>query len=124
MSRNPISKAGDKDSLSLNDLEKKILVHILKYGPDNSWLMSRRLLGISGWRPTYSEDEIEKACMHLENLGLLQKYNGSLKWLPTSSIKPWLKFKQRNRDKKPKGIYYDLTKEGKKVAKRLKESIA
>jgi|ECHnycMinimDraft_1075156.scaffolds.fasta_scaffold00016_15 hypothetical protein len=124
MSRNPISKAGDKDSLSLNDLEKKILVHILKYGPDNSWLMSRRLLGISGWRPTYNEDEIEKACMHLENLGLLQKYNGSLKWLPTSSIKPWLKFKQRNRDKKPKGIYYDLTKEGKKVAKRLKESIA
>jgi len=55
MSKNHTSKVGDKESL-LNDLEKKILVHILKYGPDNPWLMARRLLGISGWRPTYSED--------------------------------------------------------------------
>ncbi|MDP8023251.1 MAG: hypothetical protein ACP5LF_02880 [Nitrososphaeria archaeon] len=115
-------KAGDKKEINLTDLEKKILVHILKYGPDNAWLMARRLLGISGWRPSYSEDEIEAACLHLESLGLLQKYNGSLKWLPTSSIKPWIKFKQRNRDKKPKGIYFDLTKEGKKLAKQFKNS--
>ncbi|MCI4459756.1 MAG: hypothetical protein JHC13_02505 [Acidilobus sp.] len=37
--------------MELSDLEKKILVHIYRYGPDTPWLMARRLLGRSGWAP-------------------------------------------------------------------------
>jgi hypothetical protein len=39
------------EALELSDLEKKILVHIYRYGPDTPWLMARRLLGRSGWAP-------------------------------------------------------------------------
>lgn len=116
-------KAGSEGNAQLTELEKKILVHILVFGPDNAWLMARRLLGRAGWAPAYDEKEIEEACLRLEELGLLERYNGSLKWLPTSSVKPWIKFKQRNKDAKPKGIYFQLTKEGKKIAKELKKEV-
>ena len=103
----------------LSGLEKKILVHIYKYGPDNPWYMARRLLGSSGWAPTYSEEEIEKACERLEKMGLLQRFKGSLKREVTSSIKPWLKVKAREMGHKPSGVYYDLTKEGKRISSAL-----
>jgi DNA-binding MarR family transcriptional regulator len=114
-------KAGSEPNRELSELEKMILVHIYKYGPDSPWLLARRLMGTSGWVPKYDEDEMERACRRLEEMGLLERYTGSLKWLPTSSIKPWLKFKQRNRDVKPHGVYYQLTKEGRRLAKTLKK---
>jgi len=104
---------------NLSELEKKILVHIYKYGPDNPWYMARRLLGESGWAPKYNEDEIDKACRKLEDEGFLQRFQGALKRSVTSSVKPWLKVKAKELDHKPKGIYYDLTKKGKKVASDL-----
>jgi len=39
--------------MELSDLEKKILIHIYKYGPDTPWLMARRLLGEHGWAGPY-----------------------------------------------------------------------
>ncbi|WP_243675512.1 hypothetical protein [Vulcanisaeta distributa] len=64
------------------------------------------------------EDEVERAVQHLVQLGLLQEFRGgSLKGKVTSSVKPWLKVKQRNPERRGRGgIYYDLTKMGKKVA--------
>jgi len=103
----------------LTDLMKKILIHIYKYGPDNSWYMARRLLGESGYTPKFDEDEIEINCKKLKEMGLLTVYNGSLKRSVTSSVKPWLKVKAKETGAKPKGVYYDLTKKGRKIASQL-----
>jgi hypothetical protein len=103
----------------LNDLMKKILMHIYKFGPDNPWYMARRLMGESGWAPKYSEDEIDSTCRELEKMGYLIRFQGALKRSVTSSVKPWLKVKARELDHKPKGIYYDLSKEGRRVASQL-----
>lgn len=100
----------------LSDLELKILAHIYHYGPDTPWLLARRLLGAAGWRPIVPEDEVEKAVNHLVSLGLLQEFKGTLKGRVTSSVKPWLKVKQHNPERRGRGIYYDLTKIGRKVA--------
>ncbi len=103
----------------LSELMKLILIHIYKYGPDNPWYMARRLLGESGWAPKYDEYEIEKACKELEKMKLLTPFNGQLKRRATSSVKPWLKVKAKMYDRKPAGVYYDLTKEGRKLASEL-----
>jgi hypothetical protein len=105
--------------MELSDLEKRILIHIYKYGPDTPWLMARRLLGEHGWAPKYDEGEIETACTRLEEAGLLTRFKGSLKRSVTSSVKPWLKVKAKEMGHKPSGVYYDLTKEGRKLAERL-----
>jgi DNA-binding MarR family transcriptional regulator len=103
----------------LSELEMKILAHIYHYGPDTPWLLARRLLGAAGWRPIVPEDEVERAVQHLVQLGLLQEFRGSLKGRVTSSVKPWLKVKQRNPERRGRGIYYDLTKIGRKVASEV-----
>ncbi len=104
----------------LDELEASIVIHIYKFGPDTPWLMARRMLGNSGWAPRLNEDQIATKCKEMENIGILARYNGNLKWRPTSSIKPWLKFKVRNRDLKPHGIYFDLTKKGRRIAANIK----
>ncbi|MBP1449597.1 MAG: DUF2250 domain-containing protein [Thermoproteus sp.] len=104
---------------TLSELEKKILAHIYAYGPDTPWLMARRLLGASGWRPVVPEEEVEAACRRLEEMGLLGRYLGNLKGRVTSSIKPWLKVKQRNPERRDSGVYYDLTKDGRRAAGEL-----
>ncbi len=110
----------------LSELEKLILAHIYKYGPDTPWLMARRLMGSSGWAPKYDEDAIEEACRRLESMGLLARIQGPLKRSVTSSVKPWLKVKARESGAKPPGIYYDLTRKGRRVAsgiyKELRDS--
>ncbi|BCU67733.1 hypothetical protein HS7_11700 [Sulfolobales archaeon HS-7] len=103
----------------MDDLAKSILIHIYKYGPDSPWYMARRLNGKSGYSPVYDEEAIEKVCKQLVDLGYLEVFRGQLKRSPTSSVKPWLKVKARMMDGKPKGVYYQLTKEGKKVASKL-----
>ncbi|WP_069808332.1 hypothetical protein [Vulcanisaeta thermophila] len=99
-----------------SDLEMKILARIYHYGPDTPWLLARRPLSATGWRSIVPEDEVERAVNHLVSLGLLQEFRGSLKGRVTSSVKPWLKVKQRNPERRGRGIYYDLTKLGRKVA--------
>jgi hypothetical protein len=69
--------------------------------------------------PKYDEDEIEMECTRLEEAGLLTRFKGSLKRSVTSSIKPWLKVKAKEMGHKPSGVYYDLTKEGRKLAEKL-----
>ncbi|MDG6930600.1 MAG: hypothetical protein JRN10_05110, partial [Nitrososphaerota archaeon] len=100
-----------------------IIIHIYKFGPDTPWLMARRMLGNSGWAPKLDEDQIAARCIRMENMGILARYGGNLKWKPTSSIKPWLKFKVRNRDLKPRGIYFNLTKKGKRIAVYMKKIV-
>ncbi len=100
----------------LSDLEKRILAHIYKYGPDTPWLMSRRLLGRAGWSPLVPPEEVEAACQRLEAAGLLQRFRGNLKGRVTSSLKPWLKVKQKNPEHKGRGVYYELTREGRRIA--------
>jgi len=46
-----------------------------------------------------------------------------LKEVRTSSIKPWLKVKARELDHKPSGVYYELTKEGRKMASTIYKSM-
>lgn len=104
------------DEVQLSDLEKKILAHLYKYGPDTPWLLARRLLGAAGWKPIIPENEVEDAVRHLVQLGLVEEYKGSLKGMVTSSVKPWLKVKQRNPERRGRGVYYYLTKQGKRVA--------
>lgn len=111
----------DQTEKKLDELEIAIITHIYKFGPDTPWLMARRMLGSSGWAPKLDEDKIAEKCRELEGAGILSRYNGNLKWRPTSSIKPWLKFKVRNRDLKPRGIYFDLTKKGRRVAAEIKK---
>ena len=36
----------------------------------------------------------------------------------TSSIKPWLKVKVKEMNHKPSDVYYDLTKDGRKLAEK------
>ncbi len=103
----------------MDELQKKVLVHIYRFGPDTPWLMARRLLGESGWVPSYDELSLEEACKMLQARGYLTTYQGPLKRSVTSSIKPWLKVKSREMGHKPKGIYYTLTKEGKRMASCL-----
>ncbi len=103
----------------LNELDKMILVHIYRFGPDNPWYMARRLMGLSGWSPHFDQDQIEAECDRLERLGLLTRFKGQLKRELTSSVKPWLKFKSREMGHKPSGVYYDLTKEGRRVASSI-----
>jgi len=100
----------------LNTIEKYILVHIYKFGPDNPWLMAHRLLGNYGYVAKYDPDEIDKYCKVLKDEGLLVVYKGDLKMKLTSSIKPWLKVKSKEMKHRPQGIYYDLSKEGRKLA--------
>jgi len=59
------------------------------------------------------------ACTKLDEAGLLTRFKGSLKRSVTSSIKPWLKVKAKEIVHKPSGVYYDLTKEGRKLAEKL-----
>ncbi|WP_010901207.1 hypothetical protein [Thermoplasma acidophilum] len=107
----------------LGDLCKSILIHIYKYGPDSPKYMSHRLLGASGWAPKYDQEELKRACKKMESMRLLTIFNGPLKRSPTSSVKPWIKIKAREINYKPAGIYYDLTKEGRRMASQLyKES--
>lgn len=111
---------GSRDAVggpTLSELEKKILAHIYAYGPDTPWLMARRLLGASGWRPVAPEEEVGSACRRLEEMGLLGRYLGNLKGRVTSSIKPWLKVKQRNPERRGSDVY--STKEGRRVAGEL-----
>ncbi len=103
----------------MEDLREKILLHIYKFGPDTPWLMARRLLGNSGWAPSYDESSIEEACRQLEDGGYLVRYEGPLKRSVTSSIKPWLKVKSREMGGKPKGTYYTLTKKGRRLASAM-----
>ncbi|MEL9969554.1 MAG: hypothetical protein QXR57_02805 [Metallosphaera sp.] len=107
----------------MSELQKLILAHIYKFGPDNPWYMSRRLMGNSGWAPKYDPDEVERACYELEQKKLLVRFQGSLKRSVTSSVKPWLKVKAKEMGTKPKGIYYDLTKEGRKIASQLAKDL-
>ncbi len=106
--------------LSLNGLERLILLHLYVYGPDTPKLMARRLLGS---RTRHSVDEVEAACEALEEKGLIQRYRGSLKGSPTSSIKPWIKIRAKW-DSKARGVYYDLTKKGKETAKAIRPAAA
>jgi hypothetical protein len=109
--------------VELDELCRLILVHIYKFGPDSPWYMARRLMGTSGWAPKYNESDVERACQELEKVGLLTRYKGSLKRSVTSSIKPWLKVKARELDHKPSGVYYELTKEGRKMASTIYKSM-
>jgi hypothetical protein len=122
MSGNMIGKTSKiEEEGKLDELEEAIVVHIYRFGPDTPWLMPRRMLGNSGWKPKIDEDQIIDRCRRMESMGLLERYDGNLKWRATSSIKPWLKFKVRNRDLKPRGIYFDLTKKGRRVAVKIKK---
>ncbi|MGC9071353.1 MAG: hypothetical protein ACP5HK_01450 [Acidilobus sp.] len=104
---------------SLSGLEKIILVHIYRYGPDSPWMIARRALGLWGPIPKLDELAVDEACQRLINRGLLRPYKGPLKGLPTSSVKPWLKVKVKRADRPVRGLYCELTKEGKRLASEL-----
>ncbi|WP_243681192.1 hypothetical protein [Vulcanisaeta souniana] len=54
------------------------------------------------------------------NWAYYRSSGGSLKGKVTSSVKPWLKVKQHNPERRGRGgIYYELTKVGKKVASEV-----
>jgi len=107
----------------LTQLQKQLLVHLAKFGPDTPWLISRRLLGASGWSKKVDEALVESSLLALQSAGLVDRHNKKLKMMPTSSIKPWMKLKQKNRDNRPRGIYYTLTRKGRLLASELKHEL-
>ena len=105
----------------LNEIERIVLIHIYRYGPDSPWLIARRALGgIVG--ANLDDMAVEQACRRLMELGLLAPFRGDLRGLPTSSVKPWLKVKSKRPDAKVRGLYCQLTKKGKALASRLYKS--
>jgi len=87
MSGNMIGKTSKiEEEGKLDELEEAIVVHIYRFGPDTPWLMARRMLGNSGWKPKIDEDQIIDRCRRMESMGLLERYDGNLKWRATSSV--------------------------------------
>ncbi|WP_373286780.1 hypothetical protein [Sulfodiicoccus acidiphilus] len=82
--------------------------------------MARRLNGESGWFPNLDPEEVELACRRLQDAGLIQRVKHPPKMSPTSSVKPWLKVKAK--DGSPRGRYYQLTKEGRRIVAHLRSS--
>ncbi|MGC8608763.1 MAG: MarR family transcriptional regulator [Thermoplasmata archaeon] len=103
----------------MDPVEEMILVHIYRFGADSPKYMAFRLLGSSGYVASYDRETLKKVCKDLETKGMLEVYRGNLKRSPTSSIKPWIKIKAREMNHQPAGIYYCLTKNGKRIAHEI-----
>jgi len=104
----------------LDDLSKRVLLHLLIFGPDTPKLMGKRLLGE---RTNIDPSDIKEVCIKLQEMGLVKRKEGKTlpKRTPTSSIKPWIKIKAKSKETAKHGQYFELTKEGKKVAKAIRK---
>ncbi|MGC9016504.1 MAG: hypothetical protein ACP5G6_03595 [Conexivisphaera sp.] len=100
------------------DLEEMIIMHLERYGPDCRWMLARRLLGASGYRPSFDESEVAEACENLVRKGLVEVRSIALKRGPTSSVKPWLKNRAREGHLRRPRCF--LTEEGRRVAAQLR----
>ncbi|MBO8181717.1 MAG: DUF2250 domain-containing protein [Archaeoglobus sp.] len=109
----------DSNNDVTDDLLKRILLHLLIFGPDTPKLMRKRLLGE---RTNIGPPDIKEACIKLREMGLVKRRDGKTlpKHTPTSSIKPWIKIKARSKETAKHGQYFELTKEGKKIAKEIR----
>ncbi|NJE07642.1 DUF2250 domain-containing protein [Thermococcus sp. M39] len=109
----------DEEIKNLDELQKKIILHLLIFGPDTPKLMSRRLLGTKTYINLH---EIEDACLELCKKGLIRKITGKIvpKHAPTSSIKPHIKIRAKSREIRRHGQYFELTKEGKQIGKIIR----
>ncbi len=104
---------------NVDKLSGKVLLHFLIFGPDTLKLMGKRLLGKE---TNIDPSVIKEVRAGLCEMGLVKRRNGKVlpKRSPISSIKPWIKIKVKAKETAKHGQYFELTKEGKKVAKMLK----
>lgn len=111
----------DSHSDVTDDLLRRVLLHLLIFGPDTPKLMGKRLLGE---RTNIDPPAIKEACIKLREMGLVRRRDGRTlpKHTPTSSIKPWIKIKAKSKETAKHGQYFVLTKKGKKIAKEIKNN--
>ncbi|AGK62168.1 hypothetical protein Asulf_02215 [Archaeoglobus sulfaticallidus PM70-1] len=110
----------EEEIINLSELQKKVILHFLTFGPDTPKLMSRRLLGVK----THVDLQIlEKDCLKLCEKGLIKKIAGKKvpKRVPTSSIKPHIKIRAKSKEIRRHGQYFELTHRGKQVGKIIKK---
>ena len=103
----------------LDEFGVKVLLHLYIYGPDTPKLLCRRLLGE---RSQIDVAVLEQVLDNLVNKGLVKRMQ--IRTIPknaaTSSIKPWIKVKAKANEVRKHGQYYELTKEGKRIAREIK----
>ncbi len=103
----------------LNELGTKVLLHLYTYGPDTPRLLCRRLLGE---RQQIDTTQLERVLDNLANKRLVKRMQ--IRTIPrntaTSSIKPWIKVKAKANEVRKHGQYYELTKDGKRIAREIK----
>jgi hypothetical protein len=104
------------------ELRELVLLHLERYGPDCRWMLARRLMGASGYHPSFDEGEIDSVCDELVSEGLVEVRSVAIKRGPTSSIKPWLK--NRAREGKAKRPRCFLTVRGRRAAAAIRARLA
>ena len=120
---NKFNSYNDSNNDVTDDLLKRILLHLLTFGPDTPKLMGKRLLGE---RTNIDPPDIKEACIKLREMGLVKRRDGKRdgktlpKHTPTSSIKRWIKIKAKSKKIAKHDQYFELTKKGKKIAKEIK----
>jgi len=117
-----IRSPGVMDARARAELRELVLLHLEKYGPDCRWMLARRLMGASGYHPSFDEGEIDSVCDELVSEGLVEVRSVAIKRGPTSSIKPWLK--NRAREGKVKRPRCFLTVRGRRAAAAIRARLA
>ncbi|AEM38998.1 protein of unknown function DUF2250 [Pyrolobus fumarii 1A] len=104
----------------LDGLSLKVLLHLYEYGPDTPKLMCRRLLGE---RTQLDPALLERVLEAIAEKGLVKRMQSKTvpKNTATSSIKPWIKVRVKSSEVRRHGQYYELAREGEKLAKRVRD---
>ncbi len=103
MDLNKFESNNDSNNIT-DDLLKRVLLHLLIFGPDTPKLMGKRLLGE---RTNIDPPDIKEACIKLREMGLVKRRDGETlpEHTPTSSIKPWIKIKAKSKETAKHGQY-------------------
>jgi hypothetical protein len=110
------------DAKARAELRELVLLHLERYGPDCRWMLARRLMGASGYHPSFDEGELDSICDELVSEGLVEVRSIAVKRGPTSSIKPWLK--NRAREGKVKRPRCFITVRGRRAAAAIRARLA
>lgn len=112
------AEAGVEARLAACPLLLDILRHTKRHGPDTPTLIVKRLLG---QRTGLSVPQVRAAYAELCELGLLQPLAGKVipRRYETSSIKKTLKRRAKYATPRKTHTYFELTREGKLLLRRL-----
>jgi predicted transcriptional regulator len=114
---------GPEERLAESPLLLDILRHTKLCGPDTPNLIVKRLLGR---RTGLTVEEVRSAYAELCGLGLLRPLAGKVipRRFETSSIKKTLKRRAKHATPRKTHTYYELTREGRLLLRRLEQEPA